>query len=351
MGAVAFFLNLKHLCVRQQRKGERIVFRKLSANHQRGAHHAPERHHGPLLCLGEIGPVSPGMDRIALPQCPHRKHVRIRPVSRAGMDAPFFRPLKHCKEQGPLIPEIVRNPPHIGVFLEMLRLFKRRRSGREAEHNVVSRLPAGFGDNLNFPPASRILPCDVITFDKINAPLRIHPKNGAIIGSGRRMIRMQSVHIRIPCTDIRGIGRLPAGIRASRYRATEMRRHSGESPHDMDAKLQPQAVDHLRQRFKSLAILCTREPIDCRLQASVFIHRERCKGLIVMGIRRWLIPLDVHDDVFPAEAFQVLCHILSIPKHLCLSDRGPIAVPAVPAHGRYACRHALSSLRTFTWFS
>ena len=133
---------------------------------------------------------------------PHQASARDR------VDTPFSARSNMPLRKIPVVPEIVRDPPHIGILLEMLCFFDRGRTRRKTQHDVPPAAAAGLRNQFNLSPAVRIFPCDVITFYKINTPLRIQPENTLIICPCRRMILTRAVHIRIPLADRVRIRRL-----------------------------------------------------------------------------------------------------------------------------------------------
>ena len=270
----------------------------------------------------------------ALAQGAEGQHVRVRPVTGSRVDAPFFRPLEHRLQQAPFVPEVVRDAPHVGIRLQVLRFGKRGGAGAEAEHDVPAAGAAGFGDQLDFPAAVGIFPGDVVALDEVHAPFRVEAENAVVIGGRFGQVAPETVHIGIPGADGVGVGRVLAEVRAVRDGQVPVRRHAGHSAHDVDAELQPQAVDIVRQRFEARAVRGAGEAVDRGGQPAVFIHGQLGKRLVAVVDGGGLVPLDVHHDVFPAEGFQLLRHVLRVAADDALRDGCTVAVPAVPAHGR-----------------
>lgn len=181
------------------------------------------------------------------------QHIRIRPMPRRGMDAPFLRPLKHPFEQPPLVPEVVRDAPHVRVFFQMLRLFQRRRAGRQRQHNVPPAGAASSGNDLDFPLAVRIFARDVVALDEIHAPFGVHAKDAVIVRARFGHIAPQAVHIGIPRADAVWIRDLVAALPAPQNRQVPMRRHPRHPAHDVDAEFQPQRMHIIRQRFEAFS--------------------------------------------------------------------------------------------------
>ena len=330
MGTVGLALDGKQRPVGQQRKRECVQLRQLAADHQRGAHHAPEGHHGALLGLGELRAVI-GIG--ALTQRAHGQHIRVGPVTGAGMDAPLLRPLEHALQQLPVIPEVVGDAPHVGVTLQMLGLLQRRGARGQGQHDVPPALAAGLGDQLNLPLAVGIFPGDVVALDEVHAPGRVQPEDAVIVRPGAGGIAAQTVHVGVPGADGVGVGDLVTGAVAALDGQMAMGRHAGHAAHDMDAELEPEAVHIVRQGLEAGAVRCAGEAVHRRHQPPVGVHLQRREGDIGMAGGGGLIPLDVHHDVLPAKGGQTAGHLVGVAADDVLGDGGAVAVPAVPAHG------------------
>ena len=225
----------------------------------------------------------------------------------------------------------------------MLRLFQRRRPGGEAQHHVPAAAAAGFGDDLDFPPAMRIFPGDVVHLHVIHAPGGVQRKNAVIIRPDLRQLAAQAVHIRVPGAHRIGIRRLGAGSPAAVNGQAPVSRHPRQAPHDMNAKLQPKAVHILRQGPEARAVRRAGEAVYRRQQPAIIVHGQFREGLIFVGIRRGLIPLNVHHNIFPAEFFQMFRHVIRVLANGFLVHRRAVAIPAVPPHGRRFRDHFFAS--------
>ena len=255
------------------------------------------------------------------------------------MNAPFFRALEHAFQQPPVVPEIIGDTPHVGVGLQVLRLFQRRGAGGKAQDDFPSAVPAAFGDQFDFPPAARVFPDNIVALDEVDAPGGVQAENTVVIGFRVRCVAAQAVHVRIPVTDGMRIGRQMAGAVAVRDRQAPVRRGAGKAAHNMDAELQPQRMHIIRQGAETGPILCGREAVERRRQPAVSVHLQFGERLIRMVPGVGTGPLDVHNDVFPAKRLQEARHVLRVPADVRLGYGGAVAVPAVPAHGRRLSSH------------
>ena len=270
------------------------------------------------------------------------------------MDAPFFRAFEHGKKLLPVVPEIIRDPPHIRELLQMLGAFHRGGAGREAEHHVAAGIPGGAGNRLNFLLTVGIFPGDIVTLDEIHTPVRVHAEQGIIIDlSGHGAVlpgrAVNAVHIRVPGAHGIGQGDLVTGQVAAEDRQVLMGGHAGKTAHDMDAELETEAVHILGQRAESGPVSGGRKTVFSRLETSVCVHAQRGKGDILVRGCAGLIPLNVHDNVFPAVLFEVFGHEPGIAAHCFFRHCGAIAVPAVPAHGWKGSDHETISLQSKKW--
>ena len=228
------------------------------------------------------------------------------------MDTPLFRPLKHALQQFPFVPEIVRDPPHIRPGFQVLCPVQRRRSGAQAQNHIPAAFPARGGDHLDFLLAVRILPGNVITLYKVHTPLGIEPENAVIICPCLRRIAFQTVHIRIPQADGMGIRHLITGGVAVLDGQVQVSRHPWHSPHNMNAEFQAHFVDLIRQQSESPSPGCAGKPVLRGDKPAEAVHPELRKRVIFMAVRVRSRPLDIHNNIFPAILFQVLCHIFGV---------------------------------------
>ncbi len=103
----------------------------------------------------------------------------------------------------------------------------------------------------------------------------------------------------------------------------------------MNAEEQTLAVDVVGQRLEALASGRGREAVGGGEQPPVCVQDEVPVGLAVtVGFRERLGPLDVDDDVFPAEGSQAGCHQVRVGLDLGLGDRSAEGDPGIPAHRR-----------------
>ena len=116
-------------------------------------------------------------------------------------------------------------------------------------------------------------------------------------------------------------------------------RHAGHAAHDVDAELQAQAVDIIRQGLEACAVCGGGEAVHGGEETAIFVHIQGGEGLILVIERSGLIPLDVHHHILPAVVLQVLGHVVRILADDILGNSGAVAVPAVPAHRGMLCDH------------
>ena len=80
----------------------------------------------------------------------------------------------------------------------------------------------------------------------------------------------------------------------------------------MDAELQPERVDPLRERTEPPAVAGAREPDRVGDEAPVLIQLERSVFVVAMGARGGIRPVDVDDHRVPAELEEVRGHELGV---------------------------------------
>ncbi len=262
------------------------------------------------------------------------------------MVLPELAAAEHGLQQAPVVPEVVGDAPHVGVLLIVPRLLHHGGAGGQGEDHGPSRLGDGPGEHLHLmlpgvgPGAvlhQVVGVADVVALDEIHAPGGVELDDGIVIRLPGLAVP-QAVHIRVPAAHGGGVRRqvrrqggpldLPMGVGGG----------AGDTPHDMDAEFQPQAVDVLRQRGKAPASLRGGEPLRVRQEAGIFVHLQHAEGnvlkLLPHGAGPMGVPLDIHHHVLPAEGTELLRHHLGIGADLGLGDGGVVVVVAVPPHGR-----------------
>ena len=224
------------------------------------------------------------------------------------MVLPELAAVEHVRQKLPLVPEIVRDAPHIGISSVLPGPVDMGWSRGEAEHDV----PAGFLDGLMehfglVPAAEAVVSvhpaiADIIAFDEVHAPVRVHPNQAVIISPSRRIVP-HPVHVRVPAADRGRVCGIRRRVRAARYGQVLMGRKPGDAPHDGDAELQAQAVDIIRQWAEPPALCRRGETVHRRLISAVSVHLHVPEGDVLEfappapGILR--VPLDVHHHVLP----------------------------------------------------
>ncbi|PYV22777.1 MAG: hypothetical protein DMG24_15740 [Acidobacteria bacterium] len=89
------------------------------------------------------------------------------------------------------------------------------------------------------------------------------------------------------------------------------------------------------ESFESPAARRRRKPVRCRKQAPVIVHGHFQVAFVpAVGDGMRVIPVEVHDHVLPAQAREMLGHVIGVPDHLFFGYVATITVIAVPAHGR-----------------
>src|SRR3974390_3560201 len=102
----------------------------------------------------------------------------------------------------------------------------------------------------------------------------------------------------------------------------------------MDSELQSKRVRVMGKGLEACIVHRRGKSGWCRSVAPIFVHLElRCLR-VALGARIGDEPFHVDGDVLPSKRLQLFGEPVGIGLELLLIDRGPIAVPAVPTHGR-----------------
>ncbi len=266
------------------------------------------------------------------------QHVAVGIAAGRHMFLPQLTAVEHIFQQIKIVPEIIRDPPHIGVGLVVPGLVYDGRSGGQGQHDGTAAALNGSGQHTDFVLAGGlVIAADIVAFDEIYAPGGIQFQQGVIISLSRRGI-LHAVHVRVPGADGGGDGHIVRRYFRALYGAVVMGGDPGDAPHDMDAELQPQIMDMVGQRLETGSVHRGRKAGGIRQQTGVFVHGHFGEGYVLVFVPAASgadgVPLDIHHDVFPAMLFQMCGHVVGVGLHLFLVYGGVVVVVAVPAHGR-----------------
>ena len=259
------------------------------------------------------------------------------------MALPQFTSVEHIFQQSPVIPEIVGDPPHVGVGFVVPCFVDQGRSGRQGENDWSSAGPDRAGEHFYLMLSGegivriQVGIADVIAFDKIDAPGRVKLQKRIVVSLSFRRAAY-TVHIRIPPADGTWVGDLICGYIRPFDRRVQMGGNPRDAPHDMDAEFQSQAVDVFGQRREAFSAGGGREAFRIRQQTGIFVcfqcGKRNILELCSPGACAVGVPLNVNHDIFPAVFLQMRRHVLRIAAYLRFVDCGVVVIVAVPAHRR-----------------
>ena len=111
---------------------------------------------------------------------------------------------------------------------------------RQTQHNGTAGLVNGPANGFNLGLLHRVIRTrNVIYFNVVDTPLRVHPNDGAVIGPAFRFGGIHAIHVGVPGAGgiyERNIGRPDAGTQDGRV---FFNRLTGNTAHDMYAEFQP----------------------------------------------------------------------------------------------------------------
>ena len=136
----------QHVPVGEQTKGGFVQIGQLRPEDQRRTEDRPQGQQGLLFVRGEAG--LPGLSELYA-DAAQRQHVAVRPAAGTDVALPDLAAGEHIFQQGPVVPEIVGDAPHIGVLTQVPCLFHRRRAGRKAQHDGPPAAVDGPADHLD----------------------------------------------------------------------------------------------------------------------------------------------------------------------------------------------------------
>ena len=136
----------QHVPVGEQTKGGFVQTGQLRPENQRRTEDRPQGQQGLLFVRGEAG--LPGLSELYA-DAAQRQHVAVRPAAGTDVALPDLAAGEHIFQQGPVVPEIVGDAPHIGVLTQVPRFFHGRGAGRKTQHDRASAAVDGPADHLD----------------------------------------------------------------------------------------------------------------------------------------------------------------------------------------------------------
>ena len=261
------------------------------------------------------------------------------------MVAPELAPLEHRGHVRPFVPQIVGDPPHVGVAGIVPGLFHQRRPRRQgqddrppaAQDRVVQHfhLMGGAVGVLGVGVGVG----DVVALDEVHPPAGILGDQVVVVVLGGGVVGPHAVHVRVPAADAARVGQVGGGDpRRAVDGQVPVGRRPGDAPHDVDAELQPQAVDIVGQRAEPPPPGRGGEAGRVGLQPAELVHGVVAEGDVLVflpaGAGVFGVPLDVHHHIGPAIGFQLPGQHLGVGPDGLLGDGGVVKIIAVPPHGR-----------------
>ena len=153
-----------------------------------------------------------------------------------------MRAAEHIEELRPVVPEIVGDAPHVADLLVKLRLFRERRSGREAQHHITAAGMQRLAQHYKLGFLVRELAADVVDLDEINTPALVKLENAVIVLAGTLLFGVNAVHVSVPLAYAGGLGNLTCGSGRTLDCGIAVNRLAWNSAHDMNAEFKPQRV-------------------------------------------------------------------------------------------------------------
>ena len=290
-------IDREHFVVGEQAESEFIRLGQVAAVHERRPRHRPKRHQSNLLILGET--------RLALPhdQRAERQHIGVRPRAGQTVRVPIFEPGKLFTQRQPAIPKIIADAPEVRVLLHMGGGGENGCARRAAQHDGASGAVNRGADGFNFFLMFKIGTAQVIHFHIVNAPRGDEIENGIVIILRAGLGHIHAIHIGIPRAGVVAIGNILGVISRVFDRQIFLHGLTGNSAHEVNAKFEAERMDVIGERLEARAIGRGGEAIDGGLQAAIFVHDQHGVLAVIVILGAGFIPLDVHDDVFPAMRF------------------------------------------------
>ena len=243
------------------------------------ARDGPESEFGALLVVGVGGLarlIFAGMwAEVALGE-----HVRIGPVAGFDVRSPLGDAVEFVAEsegifgwrflrEGPAVPVIVGDAPHLRVLCDFGGVGELGRAGRKAEHDRAAGFADGFGDLANFGGAVGVV-ADAVDLDVVEAPVGVELEHGVVVGLAGCVVGDAPVAL-VPWAGGLLIGCV-GGVEAGAGDGEILRDYlAGNSAHDVDAELEALSVDPVGEGLESRIVGGGREAGGVGDEDSVFI--------------------------------------------------------------------------------
>ncbi len=115
----------------------------------------------------------------------------------------------------------------------------------------------------------------------------------------------------------------------------------GNPAQNVNPEFKTERVNVIGQRLEAGAVFCRWNSVDGGSVTAIGIETElRCGGVVSGGVIGH-VPAGIHDNIFPAVGFQMLCHPGRIRFDVGFADGFTVGVPTVPAHGRRGGQQSL----------
>ncbi len=200
----------------------------------------------------------------------------------------------------------------------------------EAQHHVAVGLADGAGERLDL--LGQVGGDHVVGLDVVHAPGGELPRERVVVGAPARVGVVDAPVVVDPGGDVLAVGDLRRGVLAAPHGRVGRDGLAGDAAQDVEAELQAQGVHVVGQGLEARSAGRGGEAVRGRLGDAVPVEAEVGARVVPARPRGRVVPLDVDDDVLPAEVGHVLGDELRIGPRLGLGDRGAERVPGVPAH-------------------
>src|SRR5438128_3628127 len=111
-------------------------------------------------------------------------------------------------------------------------------------------------------------------------------------------------------------------------------RQARNAAKNVDAEFETERMDVAGERLEAGVVLCGRDRVGSRGEATKFIEAEFRGFCIDSDGMVGDVPTHVDRDVLPAEGLQIFGHELCATADVGFGDGFTVGVPTVPAHGR-----------------
>src|SRR5579883_388347 len=206
--------------------------------------------------------------------------------------------------RSPVVPEIVRDAPHLRVLSHLITFVAGGRTRRKAQDDGPSSSVESSTQHANLIRFIRV-GGNAISLDEIDAPTRVKLRNGIVVGLPGSVV-LHAVVVDVPRADIVFIGSI-SGAKIRIGDGQVLRNgFARNTPNDVNTKLEAERMDVVGERLEPRSVCGRRKACGRGYEAAVVAERQAEVRWLCFRIQN--VPTLIDHHILPSETLQVLGH-------------------------------------------